>query len=92
MFLGHGNPMNAIENKNSQGDSMVSGTFGSQRNISISAHWETNELLSLRWRGENNSRFLGFPEELYMLNTCTWFSPAASETIKSIQSKSVFAR
>jgi 4,5-DOPA dioxygenase extradiol len=93
MFLGHGNPMNAIENNEfTRGFRMVSGTFGRPAAIlCISAHWETNgTFVTSLERPKTIHDFYGFPEELYSVEYNAPGSPLlASETIKSIQSRSV---
>lgn len=88
LFLGHGNPMNAInpENPFNQGFTQIAQTFDKPKAIlMISAHWYIS---SLQVQSSEHPPmiydFQGFPEELYHVDYPAPGSPALAERILSL--------
>lgn len=85
IFFGHGSPMNVIENnKYTKSWSEVIKSINKPKAIiSISAHWETNEVkITSNEIQETIYDFSGFPDELYHIK----YSPKGSiELVKRIQ-------
>jgi 4,5-DOPA dioxygenase extradiol len=88
LFIGHGNPMNAlVENEFSLGwKSSVSDLSSPVAIICISAHWETRgTLITAMERPKTIHDFYGFPKPLYDVEYPAQGSPGlASEFINSI--------
>lgn len=85
LFIGHGNPMNAVEdNKYSRAWAQLGKNLPKPEAIlSISAHWFTEgSFVSEDLRPKTMHDFYGFPEELYEIN---YQCPGAPETARNIE-------
>ncbi len=86
LFLGHGNPMNAIEvNEFTEGWRMAGKNIPIPAAIlCISAHWETKgTFVTAMGKPKTIHDFGGFPEELYRVQYPAQGDPALAEEIKS---------
>lgn len=87
LFVGHGSPMNAIENNEfSQAWEVMGKSLPTPKAIlAVSAHWETN---GTRVTAVNQPRtiydFYGFPKELYEVTYPAPGSPALVDTVRKV--------
>ncbi|MDO9153159.1 MAG: 4,5-DOPA dioxygenase extradiol [Paludibacter sp.] len=87
LFLGHGNPMNAIEeNEFVQGFRNVAKTFPKPKAIlCVSAHWETRgTLVTAMLSPKTIHDFGGFPPELYQVQYPAPGNPKLASEIKKL--------
>ncbi len=83
LFVGHGNPMNAIlDNAITQGWKQMATGLEPKAILCISAHWETTGTqVTMAPKPATIHDFYGFPEELYKVD---YPAPGAPETGKAI--------
>lgn len=87
LFLGHGSPMNAIEeNQFTKGWREVAGTLPKPKAIlCISAHWETNgTFVTAMEKPKTIHDFGGFPRQLYEVQYPAPGNPELANRIKEI--------
>jgi 4,5-DOPA dioxygenase extradiol len=93
MFVGHGNPLNAIEdNEFSRNWSRIGAQLPAPKAIlCISAHWLTRgSFVAATPKPETIYDFSGFPDELYQVNYAAPGSPEFAQEVKSaVKSKSI---
>ena len=90
LFVGHGNPMNAIEdNEFSRGWHAIGKTLPRPNAIlCVSAHWETNgTFVTAVEKPKTIHDFGGFPEELYKVEYPAPGSPELAREAKTIVKK-----
>lgn len=85
LFVGHGNPMNAIDNNNlfNQGFANITQTFPKpQAILCISAHWYINGLeIQTHGKPPMIYDFHGFPDELYQVDYPAYGSPVLANQV-----------
>ncbi len=95
LFVGHGNPMNAIsENVYTRGwETMVRGLPRPEAVLCLSAHWDTGGLrVNTSPRPETIHDFWGFPRQLYDVNYACPGSPKwARETASLVTMTNIMA-
>lgn len=87
LFLGHGNPMNAIqENEFVQGFRQIARTIPRpQAIVCVSAHWETRgSLVTAMPQPKTIHDFGGFPNELYQVQYPAPGNPALADDIRKM--------
>jgi len=87
LFIGHGSPMNAIEeNQFSRAWSEAGKTLPRPKAIlAISAHWQTNGTkLTAMEKPKTIYDFYGFPQELYEVNYPAPGSPDLVQTVRKV--------
>jgi 4,5-DOPA dioxygenase extradiol len=87
LFVGHGSPMNAIENNEfSQAWETMGKSLPTPKAIlAVSAHWETNGTkVTAVDRPKTIYDFYGFPQELYAVTYPAPGSPALVDTVRRI--------
>ncbi len=87
LFIGHGNPMNAIEdNEFSRAWQAMGQSLPKPKAIlAVSAHWETNGTkVTAAEKPKTIYDFYGFPRELYEVTYAAPGSPALAETIRKV--------
>jgi 4,5-DOPA dioxygenase extradiol len=87
LFVGHGNPMNAIEdNEFSRAWAEMGKTLPRPKAIlAVSAHWETNGTkVTAADRPKMIYDMYGFPKELYEVNYPAPGSPALVDTVRKV--------
>lgn len=87
LFIGHGSPMNALENNQftSKWREVASSFDAPKAILAISAHWYINELaLSSGEQNQTIHDFYGFPESLHKFNYPALGSPELASRIKEI--------
>jgi 4,5-DOPA dioxygenase extradiol len=92
LFVGHGNPMNAIEDNEFSRAWMEAGKALPRPSaiLSISAHWETaGRLVAEMERPKTIYDFYGFPESLYEMKYPAPGSPELARLIQETVQKQV---
>ena len=87
LFVGHGSPMNAIEeNEFTEGWEQTGKSFPEPEAIlCISAHWETDGThVTSMWKPETIHDFGGFPRPLYEVQYPAPGNPALAREVKSL--------
>jgi 4,5-DOPA dioxygenase extradiol len=87
LFIGHGSPMNAIEdNEFTEGWKAVAASFPEPEAIlCVSAHWETDGTrVTAMMKPETIHDFGGFPRQLYEVQYPAAGNPALADEVKSL--------
>lgn len=90
LFVGHGNPMNAIEeNEFSRGWQMIGKALPQpQAILCVSAHWETpGTFVTAMEKPQTIHDFYGFPQKLYAVQYPAPGNPALAQQTKEIVKK-----